>query len=43
MRSIAIAIAIAIVGAGQAGCILAYALLKKGFDVTLYSDRTPDQ
>ena len=34
---------VAIVGSGQAGCILAYALVRKGFDVTLYSDRTPEQ
>ena len=36
---------ISIIGAGTAGCIFAYALLKsgKGYDVTLYSDRTPDQ
>jgi hypothetical protein len=34
---------ISIIGAGQAGCILAYALVKKGYDVSLYSDRTPDQ
>jgi len=34
---------IAIIGSGQAGCILAYSLAKQGYDVTLYSDRTPDQ
>jgi Styrene monooxygenase A putative substrate binding domain len=34
---------IAIIGSGQAGCILAYALVKKGYSVTLYSDKTPDQ
>lgn len=36
---------VSIIGAGTAGCIFAYALLKsgKGFKVTLYSDRTPDQ
>jgi hypothetical protein len=34
---------IAVIGAGPAGCILAYALIRNGFDVTLYSDRTPDQ
>lgn len=36
---------ISIVGAGTAGLIFAYALLKsgRGFDVTLYSDRTADQ
>jgi len=32
-----------IVGAGPAGCVLAYALLKDGHEVTLYSDRTPDR
>jgi Styrene monooxygenase A putative substrate binding domain len=34
---------ISIIGSGQAGCILAYALVKRGYDVTLYSDKTPDQ
>ncbi len=34
---------VSIVGAGQAGMILAYALLRKGYEVTVYSDRTPDQ
>jgi 2-polyprenyl-6-methoxyphenol hydroxylase-like FAD-dependent oxidoreductase len=36
---------VSIIGAGTAGCVFAYALLKsgKGFDVTIYSDRTPDQ
>ncbi|TPK32482.1 oxidoreductase [Mesorhizobium sp. B2-5-4] len=34
---------IAIIGSGQAGCILAYALVKGGYQVTLYSDRTPEQ
>lgn len=34
---------ISIIGAGPAGCVLAYALLRDGHDVTLYSDRTPDQ
>ncbi|GLZ31860.1 hypothetical protein Lesp02_40480 [Lentzea sp. NBRC 105346] len=33
---------IAIVGAGQAGIVLGAGLLREGFDVTLYSDRTPD-
>src|SRR6185503_15825939 len=33
---------IAIVGAGQAGCIAAHALLRRGYEVTLYSDRTPE-
>ncbi|RWD98767.1 styrene monooxygenase/indole monooxygenase family protein [Mesorhizobium sp.] len=34
---------IGIIGSGQAGCILAYALVKAGYQVTLYSDRTPEQ
>jgi hypothetical protein len=34
---------IAIIGSGQAGCILAYALVKQGYEVTLYSDKSPDQ
>lgn len=34
---------IAIIGAGQTGCLTANALLEKGYDVTLYSDKTPDQ
>ncbi|MGE0666148.1 MAG: styrene monooxygenase/indole monooxygenase family protein [Sphingomonadales bacterium] len=34
---------IAIVGAGQAGLILAHALVGEGYHVTLYSDRTADQ
>jgi 2-polyprenyl-6-methoxyphenol hydroxylase-like FAD-dependent oxidoreductase len=34
---------IAIIGSGQAGCILGYALMQRGYDVTLYSDRTPGQ
>lgn len=34
---------IAIIGGGQAGLHLSFGLLDKGYDVTLYSDRTPDQ
>jgi len=34
---------IAIVGSGQAGLQLAFGLLAHGYQVTLYSDRTPDQ
>ena len=34
---------ISVIGAGPAGCIFSYALLRKGYDVTLYSDRTPEQ
>lgn len=33
---------IAIVGAGQAGLLAAHGLLQKGYDVTLFSDRTPE-
>jgi Styrene monooxygenase A putative substrate binding domain len=33
---------IAIVGAGQAGLLAAHALLLKNYDVTLYSDKSPD-
>lgn len=34
---------IAVIGSGPAGCILAYGLVKSGFEVTLYSDRTAEQ
>jgi hypothetical protein len=34
---------IAIIGSGQAGLLTAHALLKAGYEVTLYSDRTPEQ
>ncbi len=34
---------IAIVGSGQAGLLAAHGLLKAGYEVTLYSDRTADQ
>src|ERR1700754_594005 len=34
---------IAIVGAGQAGLPLAFGLLDKGYEVTVVSDRTPEQ
>jgi 2-polyprenyl-6-methoxyphenol hydroxylase-like FAD-dependent oxidoreductase len=34
---------IAIIGSGQAGLLAAHALLKAGYEVTVYSDRTADQ
>ncbi len=34
---------IAIIGSGQAGLLAAHALVQRGYTVTLYSDRTPDQ
>ena len=34
---------ISVIGAGPAGLIFTYALVRRGYDVTLYSDRTPDQ
>ena len=33
---------IAVVGAGQAGCLAAHALHQRGYEVTLYTDKTPD-
>ena len=32
-----------IIGAGQSGLQLGIGLLKQGYDVTIYSDRTPEQ
>jgi 2-polyprenyl-6-methoxyphenol hydroxylase-like FAD-dependent oxidoreductase len=32
----------AVIGSGQAGLLAAHGLLRAGFDVTLYSDRSPD-
>lgn len=34
---------IAIVGGGQSGSLLALSLLRRGYDVTLMTDRTPDE
>lgn len=34
---------ITIIGAGQAGLLLALSLLQEGYDVTVVSDRTPDE
>jgi hypothetical protein len=34
---------IAIIGSGQAGLLAAHGLLKAGYEVTLFSDRTPEQ
>ncbi len=34
---------VAVIGAGTAGLIFAYSLLKRGHDVVIYSDKTPDQ
>ena len=34
---------ISVIGAGPAGLIFTYALVQGGYEVTLYSDRTPDQ
>ncbi len=34
---------IAIIGAGQGGLQLAFGLLRDGYDVTVYSERTPEQ
>lgn len=34
---------IAVIGSGPAGCILDYGSVNGGFDLTLYSDRTPEQ
>jgi hypothetical protein len=34
---------IAVIGSGQAGLLAAHGLLRAGFEVTLYSDRSPEQ
>lgn len=34
---------VSVIGAGPAGLIFSYGLMKDGHDVTIYSDRTPDQ
>lgn len=34
---------VSVIGSGPAGCVFAYALMNKGYDVTLFSDRTPDE
>ncbi|MBN9623318.1 MAG: oxidoreductase [Actinobacteria bacterium] len=34
---------VAIIGAGQAGLLAAHDLLRHGYDVTVYSDKTPEQ
>ncbi len=34
---------VSVIGAGPAGMIFTYSLLRAGYDVTVYSDRTPDQ
>ena len=33
---------ISVIGSGPAGCVFAYALMNQGYDVTMYSDRTPE-
>jgi flavin-dependent dehydrogenase len=34
---------VSVIGAGPAGLMFTYALLRAGYEVTVYSDRTPDQ
>lgn len=34
---------ISVIGAGQAGLMLAHSLVRQGYEVTLYADRTADQ